>query len=65
MREELESEIAELRQEYRGLTRLREKENGVVVSGALPFEASTERTERARVKIVGSFPSSSVIGCEP
>ena len=45
MREELESEIAELRQEYRGLTRLREKENGVVVSGALPFEASTDGRE--------------------
>ena len=45
MREELESEIADLRQEYQGLTRVRETEIGVVVSGALPFEASTDGHE--------------------
>ena len=45
MREDLEAEIAELQREYRGLTRLREAENGVVVSGTLPFEASSEGRE--------------------
>ena len=45
MREDLEAEIAELRREYRGLTRRRETENGVVVSGTLPFEASSEGRE--------------------
>ena len=45
MREGVESEIAELRQEYRGLTRFRETEIGLVVSGALPFEASTDGHE--------------------
>ena len=45
MREDLEAEIAELQREYRGLTRLRETENGVVVSGSLPFEASSEGRE--------------------
>ena len=45
MREGVESEIAELWQEYRGLTRFRETEIGLVVSGALPFEASTDGHE--------------------
>lgn len=45
MRGNLEREIAELRQEYGGLTRLRETENGVVVFGPLPFEASAEGLE--------------------
>ena len=45
MREDLESEIADLRQEYQGLTRARETEIGLVVSGALPFEASTDGHE--------------------
>ena len=45
MREDLESEIADLRQEYQGLTRARETEKGLVVSGALAFEASTDGHE--------------------
>ncbi len=45
MEEDLEAEIAELRQEYQGLTGLRETGNSVVVCGALPFEASTDGHE--------------------
>ena len=45
MREDLESEIADLRQEYQGLTTVRERKIGVVVSGTLPFEASTDGHE--------------------
>ena len=45
MREDLVAEIAELRSEYEGLTRLREREDGLVVSGPLPFEASSEGRE--------------------
>ena len=45
MLEDLEAEIVELRREYEGLTRLREREDGLVVSGALPFEASTDGHE--------------------
>lgn len=45
MRDSLQSEITELQQEYRGLTRLRETEIGTMVSGTLPFEASSEDFE--------------------
>ena len=45
MREDLEAEVAELRREYEGLTRLREGEDGLVVSGPLPFEASSDGHE--------------------
>ncbi len=45
MRVNLAEEIAELRQVYGGLTRLREMENAVVVFGPLPFEASAEGLE--------------------
>ncbi len=45
MREDLLAEIAELRREYEGLTRLREAEDGLVVSGPLPFEASSDGHE--------------------
>ena len=45
MREDLESEIVKLRGRYQGLTRVRETENAVVVSGMLPFEASTDGHE--------------------
>ena len=45
MREDLESEIADLRQEYQGLTTVRERKIGFVVSGTLPFEASTDGHE--------------------
>ena len=41
----LASEIASLRQQHQGLTRLRETEVGCVLSGPLPFEASTEGRE--------------------
>jgi len=45
VREDLVAEIAELRREYEGLTRLREREDGLVVSGPLPFEASSDGHE--------------------
>ena len=45
MREDLEAEIAELRREYGGLTRFREMEDCLVVSGPLPFEASSDGHE--------------------
>jgi len=45
VREDVESEIADLRQEYQGLTTVRERKIGVVVSGTLPFEASTDGHE--------------------
>ena len=45
MRERLETEIAELQREYQGLTGLRTTNDGMVVSGALPFEVSSKGRE--------------------
>ena len=45
MKRDLASEVAELRQEHQGLTRLQETEAGCVLSGPLPFEASADGHE--------------------
>ncbi len=45
MLEDLGAEIEELRRDYVGLTRFREREDGLVVSGPLPFEASSDGHE--------------------
>ena len=45
MRADLEAEIQELSREYEGLARLRDGEDGLVVSGPLPFVASSDSHE--------------------
>ena len=45
MERALASEVAELRQEHQGLTRLRETKAACVLSGPLPFEASVDGHE--------------------
>lgn len=45
MQRALASEVAELRRQHQGLTRLRETDAGCVLSGSLPFEASAEGHE--------------------
>ena len=45
MERALASEVAELRQQHQGLTRLQETEAGCILSGPLPFEASAEGHE--------------------
>ena len=53
----LASEVAELRQQHQGLTRLQEIEAGCVLSGPLPFEASADGHET----IADSFESDLIV----